>query len=199
MLQPGQFRYCWEFNSDGEPSEVCHDCIVYQMRAQRCYQVAKLAPEIGDAKLLCEGSCSDCDYYLRVHKQNTNIMVVTADEKLTTLLRSDLHGAPYNLEITDCEYSCSALVDRFRADYVVIDCSLGPARTNDICSHILEDPRLPYVKVVLAVDGDDLPEDCDKKVFARIEKPFLISDITRCLDGTQSESGMDVSRTGTMR
>ena len=40
MRQPGQFRYCWEYNSEGEPSEVCHDCIVYQMRAQRCYEVA---------------------------------------------------------------------------------------------------------------------------------------------------------------
>jgi DNA-binding NtrC family response regulator len=168
------------------------------MRAQRCYEMAKLAPEFGHTKLYCERSCQECDYYRHVHKQDMNIMVVTADEKLSSLLKSDLHGAPYNLEITDCEYSCSALVDRFRADYVVIDCSLGSERTNDICSHLLEDPRLPYVRVVLAVDRGEYPEDCDKNVFARIEKPFLISDITRCLDGTQNERGMAVSRAGTM-
>lgn len=190
--QPGQFRYCWEYKNQGNLAEGCRECVVYQMRAHRCYEVAKLAPELGHSMLYCKGSCEDCDYYRRVHKQDTNVMVVTADPNLKTLLESEKHLAPYNLEITDCEYSCSALVDRFRADYVVVDTSLGPERANDICAHVLEDPRLPYVKVVLALDAREYPDDCDKNVFARIEKPFLISDITRCLDATQNPIEGDV-------
>jgi hypothetical protein len=151
-----------------------------------------MAPEIGHNKIYCDGSCADCDYYIRVHKQITNVMVVTRDPDLTASLEVDKTSAPYNLEITDCEYSCSALVDRFRADYIVIDRSLGSDKANDICDHLLEDPRLPFVRVVMAVERGEFPESCDKKVFARIEKPFHISDITQCLGGTQNERGMAV-------
>jgi excisionase family DNA binding protein len=188
----GQVRYCWEYQNREELPEGCRECAVFQMRAFRCYEVAKIAPDVKHNKIYCHGSCADCDYYIHVHKQVTNVMVVTRDPDLTASLESDKPSAPYNLEITDCEYSCSALVDRFRADYIVVDSSLGSEKANDICNHLLEDPRLPFVRVVMAVDRGEFPESCDKKVFARIGKPFHISDIAKCLDGPQSERGMAV-------
>ncbi len=177
------FRYCWEYNNDGALPHGCKECAVYQMRAYRCYEVAKLSPESHN-KLYCNNTCSECDYYRQVHMQETNVMVVTDDPELTSTLKTAKPEAPYNLEITHCEYSCSALVDRYRADYVVVDCSLGSEKAADICSHLLEDPRIPYVRVVMAVNRGEYPEGCDKKVFARIEKPFQISDISKCLEET---------------
>lgn len=185
--KPSQFRYCWEYKNDEALPVGCRECAVYQMRAHRCYEVAKLSPEIGHNKLYCNGSCTECDYYRHVHMQETNVMVVTADPVLTSSLQADKPSAPYNLEITDCEYSCSAVVDRFRADYVVVDHSLGSEKAADICNHLLEDPRIPYVRVMMAVERGAFPEGCDKKIYARIEKPLHISDITECLDWTQSE------------
>jgi hypothetical protein len=156
------------------------------MRAQRCYEVAKITPEIGHTKLYCKGDCLDCDYYRQVHLQATNVMVVTDDSELIASLDEEKPAAPYNLEITDCEYSCSALVDTYRPDYVVVDCSFGPERSADICHHLIEDPRLPYVRVVLAVDQGGFPKECNKEVFARIQRPFRISDITECIHRAQN-------------
>jgi excisionase family DNA binding protein len=171
-------RYCWEYNSGEELPVGCRECVVYQMRAQRCYEAAKLDPEIGHTKLFCKGDCLDCDYYRQVHLQGTNVIVVTDDAELIRALENEKTDAPYNLEITDCEYSCSALVDTFRPDYVVVDCAFGPERSGDICNHLAQDPRLPYVRVVMAVTKGMFPTGCDKNIFARMQRPFNVSDIT---------------------
>ncbi len=188
------FRYCWQHNTTGELLQGCRDCVVYQTRAQRCYEVLKLSPNIGHTKLFCEKDCNQCDYYQKVHLQTTNILVVTDDPLLITNLRQDRDSVPYNLEFTDCEYQCSALVDHFRADYVIVDCSMGRERSEDICNHLSQDPRLPYVRLILAVDRR-IPDRCDKlkikkekhspdceqDVFARINRPFGLAEVTNCI------------------
>jgi excisionase family DNA binding protein len=179
-------RYCWEYNSGEDLPVGCRECVVYQMRAQRCYEAARLNPEIGHTKLFCKGDCLDCDYYRRVHLQGTNVMVVSDDTELIHRLSGEKSGAPFSLEITDCEYSCSALVDAFRPDYVVVDCALGPERSGDICNHLAEDPRLPYVRVVMAVREGMFPTGCDKNIFARMQRPFNVSDITECIHRAQN-------------
>jgi len=179
-------RYCWEYNNEEDTPEGCRDCVVYQLRAQRCYEVAKLSPELGHTKLHCKGNCMDCEYYRRVHLQATNVMVVTDDSDLIATLEQQTSEAPYNMEITNCEYSCSALVDTFRPDYVVVDCSFGPERSSDIANHLIEDPRLPHVRVVMAADEASFPEGCNKNVFARIERPFRVTDITGCIYRAQT-------------
>ena len=179
-------HYCWEYNNGGEVPAGCQECVVYKMRAQRCYEVAKLEPEIGHTKTYCEGDCLDCDYYRHVHLQGTNVMVLTEDEELIQKLKGEKNEAPYSLEITECEYSCSALVDTFRPDYVVVDCAFGPERSGDICNHLAQDPRLPYVRVVMAVNEGMFPTGCDKNIFARMQRPFDVSDITECIHRAQN-------------
>jgi excisionase family DNA binding protein len=177
------FSFCWEHNGKGKLLDGCKECVVYLMRAQRCYEVVRLALPGTHTKLFCNGTCDDCDYYRRVHAQATNVLVLTDNRSLATELRDGASTAPFKLEITDCEYSCSALVEGSRPDYVVIDCSLGPERSRDMCTHLLQDPRIPYVRVIMAADENELPIDCDKEVFARIEKPFGIEQIISCIRG----------------
>ncbi len=177
------FRYCWEHNGKGELLEGCRECAVYMLRAQRCYEVLKLAPQVDHNKLFCERSCQECDYYRIVREQATSILVVTDDQELAESLTGSGEQDLFRLEITDCEYKCSAMVEVFRPDYVVIDCSLGPEATRDICHHIVQDPRIPYARVILVGDEEEFPESCDKEVFARLEKPFAMRDITECIRG----------------
>ncbi len=180
------FLYCWEYNSeDGEPLPGCRDCVVYRTRAQRCYEVIKVAAELGHQRIFCKGTCETCDYYKRVHAQRTNVLVVSDNQILAALLKREAQSAAFNLEITVCEYTCSALVDTFRPDYVLVDCSLGLQRTQDICAHLLQDPRIPLVRVILAAKPGEFPKECDRVVFARIFKPFGIDDIAQCLEGIQ--------------
>jgi excisionase family DNA binding protein len=183
-----QFQYCWEYRSEGgQPISGCRECAVYHMRAHRCYEVMKLAPESGHQKLFCHGACETCDYYLRVHDQETNVLVISSDQILTALLAREAPAAPFNLRSTNCEYSCSALVDSFRPDFVVIDCSLGPERTEDMCSNLLQDPRVPFVKIVLAAKPGEFPKECNRAIFAHIGRPFGVRDIAECIESLRRD------------
>lgn len=185
--QQRSFRYCWEFYGNGNLPEKCQGCAVYLMRAYRCYEVAKLAPESGHLRAFCENSCQECEYYRAVHEQSTNVLVVTDDETLAEKLKSEADEADFNLEIADCEYTCSLKVTNFRADFAVVDCSLGRETSSGLGRHLVQDPRIPSVRVVLAGKDDEVPEECDKKVFARMDRPFGLKDIRQIIAGLQKE------------
>lgn len=182
-----QFRYCWEYNGKGKLLEGCQNCVVYQMRAQRCYEVVKLAPEIGHTKLFCKESCASCNYFKLVHEQPIHVLVVTGDKDLSAGLKRDAAGVMFRVEVTDCEYTCSAVVDHFRPDFAVVDCSMGPEASRDITHHLLEDPRIPFARVILAATEREFPSACDREVFARIERPFGLAEIAECIGGVGVE------------
>jgi DNA-binding NtrC family response regulator len=154
--------------------------VVYALRAQRCYEVVKLAPEVGHSKLFCQGTCDECDYYQQVRGQATNVLVVTSDSKLEGMLRNSPESADMNLEFVDCEYACSTAVEVFRPDYAVVDCTLGPEFASDITSHLSADPRIPFVRIILAGSPDEFPDGCEHLVFARLSKPFSPKDLLDC-------------------
>ena len=184
---PRPFQYCWEFYGDGNIPEKCRGCSVYLMRAQRCYEVAKLAPQSGHLKAYCESTCEECEYHRVVLEQRTNVLVVTDDQSLTARLRDALDDAEFNLEISDCEYDCSQKVTNFRPDFAVVDCALGQQASRDISHHLVQDPRIPSVRVVLAGKDDEFPEECDKEVFARMERPFGIYESGEIIEGIGKE------------
>ena len=181
----GRIQYCWEFNGNGTLLDGCRDCVVYRLKAQRCYEVARLAEVEGHSGLFCRESCDRCEYYARVRGQATNVLVVTDDAALVASLREGAGGAPFNLEIADCEYACSAAVDRFRPDFAVVDCSLGREAAEDICHHLAADPRIPFARVIVAASAGELSQLCETDVFARIERPFDIRHITACIAGCE--------------
>jgi PleD family two-component response regulator len=182
-----QFRYCWEYYGDGKLLDSCKDCAVYSMRAQRCYEVAKLAAKVGHQKTFCKEQCEDCDYFKLVHEQPTNVLVVTDDAKLVSGLEEASQETKFNIKIADCEYACSAMVNQFRPDFAVVDCSLGTTKSRDITKHLVDDPRIPYLRVVLAGNDGEFPNECEKVVFARIKRPFGVEDISQCIDGIKIE------------
>ena len=99
------------------------------------------------------------------------------------MLVSDSENARFNLEITECGYHCSTVVSRFRPDFAVVDCFLGPERSSEISKHLSEDPRIPFIRLILAGSEQDYPFDCEKEVFARLKRPFGVKDINQCIDG----------------
>jgi excisionase family DNA binding protein len=172
-----RLRFCWEHKGAGRLLDGCRRCVVYELRAQRCYDVVKRHPDLGHSRLFCKGSCEECDYYRHVRQQATNVLVVTDDADLAAALRGSRPAAPFNLELADCEYTCSAVVETFRPDFAVVDCSLGPERAADIVTHLSEDPRIPFVRVIVSGRADDLPDDCQRMIFARIDRPVRIDDL----------------------
>ncbi|MCP4606022.1 MAG: excisionase family DNA-binding protein [Proteobacteria bacterium] len=185
------FRYCWEFNGKGKLLEGCQECVVYQMRAKRCYEVVERAKEIGHNKLFCKSSCQECEYYQVVHLQKANLLVVTDNQILAADLQRGAYSEGFNLEISNCEYHTSALVNLFRPDFAIVDCSLGPQIAQDICNHLVEDPRIPFIRVILAGDEDEFPVECDREVFARMEKPFCMKDVAQCIKGQWKQKAIN--------
>jgi excisionase family DNA binding protein len=184
-----RFQYCWEYNGKGRTQDACLNCAIYLLRAMRCYEVAKLAPEVNHAKLFCSRRCEDCDYFNEMHGKKANVLVVTNDRFLTDDLLAHADEAKFNIEITDCEYSCSAIVNHFKPDFVIVDCNLGRQVSQQMSSHIMKDPRIPYVRVVLAGTKDDFPHDCDREVFARMTRPFGVEGIAECINLTEDAAG----------
>lgn len=180
-----QFRYCWEYYGNGKVLEGCRGCAVYQMRAHRCYEVARFAPDSTLPRTFCVESCEDCDFYKVVQGQRANVLVVTDDSELTRRLREAEADIDYNLGFADCEYSCSMVVNRFRPDYAIVDCSMGTQTSRDIAHHLTEDPRAPFVRVVLAGKEDEFPSECERVVYARLNRPFGAEDISECIEGAE--------------
>lgn len=183
MIQPLQeehengnskpFHYCWEYYADGDATRRdCLKCIVYRSRTKRCYEISGLPTEAGHSKLYCQESCDECDYYRTVLGQKKNVLVVTDDKELRTTLEEVAGSNGYNLQVTDCEYNCSMLLEGYRADYVILDCSMGVERTRQFAQHVAADPRIPFIKIILVGSRNQFPKACDKEVFATLETPF---------------------------
>jgi excisionase family DNA binding protein len=166
-------QYCWEFNSSSDDiPDGCRRCIVFRSRSRRCYELTSLPSDSGYVGVYCEGNCRECDYYRAVRGQPPKILVVTDRPALEeSLEREGGHGG-FKLEFADCEYRCSMLIERFRPDYVVIDCALGVERSGEFTRLLSEDPRIPFVRIVLAGNRKDMPRECDRVVFAWIDRQF---------------------------
>lgn len=187
-----EFLFCWKFHGDGEKAERCEKCAVFQVRAQRCYEVARRAPAGQHLGVFCEKDCVSCDYFKEVNGQPTNVLVVTDDPFLRLQLLSNSESRPFVLKVTDCEYNCSAVVGQFKPDFVFVDCSLGKERSRDISFHLVEDPRLPFVRVILAGDVGGFPEDCEAGPFGRMVRPFTVEEMIGCMESAGWEGGTRV-------
>jgi len=150
--------------------------------------MSKLPGEIGHARMFCDRPCEECEYYQSIGGQRPNVLVVTDQVELKNSLETGAEDANMNLRVTDCEYRCSMLVEKLRPDYIVIDCSLGTERSRDFAQFLDEDPRIPFVRVILAGQHHERPDECDKLVFAFIERPFSPAMLSDLIVGSQKES-----------
>jgi len=172
------FQFCWEFykNSGGSIAE-CAKCIAYRSRAMRCYEMIKLPAESGHARMFCKGTCEDCEYFRVVQGQRLNVLVITNQKEIENELGDQAKGVEFNLRLTQDGYHCSMVIENFRPDYVVIDSSIGTDRYQFFTRHLSEDPRIPYVKIILAGEISKIPSECDKMIFAIINRPFKIAEL----------------------
>jgi hypothetical protein len=174
VIKKGElFQYCWEFHShNGKMQDGCLECGIYHTRSRRCYESSALSSDAGQCHTFCKGACEKCDYYLKVKGQRPNILTVSKDSRLKTSIRKSVAQAGFNFKATDCEYRCAMLLDRFRPDYAIVDSALGIEKSHDFIELLYADPRLPFVKIALVVDRQEIPKRCDKMIFAFIERHF---------------------------
>ncbi|UCH85247.1 MAG: hypothetical protein JSW50_06035, partial [Candidatus Latescibacterota bacterium] len=99
-------------------------------------------------------------------------------EWVAELERSAKH---VSFKTTNCEYECSAIVEKMRPDIAVIDWSFPKAE--EFCDYLTHDLRIPNVKIV-AVSDSELPFDySNTKIAGHISKPLTMEYIENFVRG----------------
>jgi excisionase family DNA binding protein len=181
---PVVHQYCWEFHADnGEIKDDCLSCITYKSRSRRCYEFADLPEGIGFLKLNCRTTCEECDFYRLVSGQNPNILICSKSQRIITDLRSADDCENMNIRIGEDEYEVASIIETFRPDFIVVDCSIGYRRSKRLCMNLFRDARIPVTRILLASRSKNLTDYCDRDVFAWIKKPFTTEQLKECIEG----------------
>jgi excisionase family DNA binding protein len=148
---PGGRVRCWEYLSDGgEVREKCRQCVVYRVRADRCYLMAEMEQDVGHARQFCETSCEDCAYYRHVKGLAPYVLVVTNDDEFTDRLSGE-QGQSIAMRFARTGYEASALIGDFRPAFAVIDAECMLAEDTELLDALAADHRVPSLKVIVAV------------------------------------------------
>lgn len=164
--------FCWEYHSqDGEIKHDCRECMVFQSRAQKCFLMAGLGEKTGLAGVHCKDNCYDCEYFHFVNGDKINVLLVTENENLKRTIQANVSDRIV-LKFVSCEYDTSAVVHDFRPDFVIVDDSLVTSKPDEICRHLIKDPRVGGAQILLAEPGDRKRKTLQEGVCASITMPF---------------------------
>jgi len=180
---PENFQYCWEYlaSFDGQIMPECRECITYRSRSRRCYELRDLPGGLGCLSLMCQSSCEDCEYYQLVNGQSLNILILSPSEMILKDASTLSHEKNIDVKFAHDEYSASLLIQSFRPDYIVVDCSFGKKRTATLCSNLFSDIRIPVARIIMTSKSSRKQEYCDKETFGWIKKPFTVQALKDCI------------------
>ncbi len=188
-VQSAAYQYCWDFYSEhGDVEDKCLDCVAYRSRAKRCYEMRDIPEEFGHLKLHCAGSCTSCEYYRVMHGSRTSALLLTRSRRLIRMIETKASDEEIVLRFASSEYECAAAIDKFRPDFVVIDCSLGRARTRLLCRSLGDDDRIPFTRIILASQSADIKDCTEGGIFGWIRKPFTYQQLRTCLNRDQLQA-----------
>jgi DNA-binding NtrC family response regulator len=166
--------------------------------------MAGLGPEIGHARRFCQSSCGDCVYYRRVTGRTTGVLVITSDKGVTECLAQD-ESEGIAVQFARNAYDASAVIQDFRPAFAVVDEAILATGQGDLLEWLAGDPRVPGLKVVLAVSpgraGRSRNKGKHNLVVSVVEKPFTLRQITSVIgrfpvDSLPREEGARENRNG---
>jgi len=182
---------CWEFLSDGgDVRDACRQCVVYRVRATRCFLMAGLDADVGHAHQFCEGSCEDCVYYRRIQGMSTQVLFISSDEELVNRVDYFDEGT-ITLRFARNGYEASALIDGFRPEIAIIDLDGLPDQGFGLLDSIAADARVPHIRVILVIPpesmGRMLQRPRHRLVVSMLEKPQVCDRIEEVVKGSMLE------------
>jgi excisionase family DNA binding protein len=183
---PEQLR-CWEyFSRGGLVREECEACAVYRARAARCFRMAMMGRDIGHARQFCQTSCEDCVYFQRLSGMTINVLVITTDRHLVRRLQEH-EFEKIALRFARNAYEASAVVHAFLPAFAIVDQDAFPRDDDGLLEGLTNDPRLPGLKIVLAIRRGEAQRQAGghagQFISRVIEKPFGPDEIETVIDG----------------
>jgi excisionase family DNA binding protein len=182
---------CWEFLSDnGETREACRQCVVYRVKATRCFLMAGLDSDVGHAHQFCEGTCEECVYFRRTQGLGTQVLFISSDEEL--VYRIEWSGDDsITMRFARNGYEASALVQEFRPEVLIIDLDGLPDQGFGLLDSIAADPRIPHIRVILVVPPEAMARVRQRPrhrlVVSILEKPHVCDHIEEAVRGSLVE------------
>jgi excisionase family DNA binding protein len=178
------FVPCWEYNAiDGIIKEDCRTCLVFKARGEKCYEVGTILKERGEGATCCPSDCEDCAYYKEQLQRPLKILVFTESDMLKESLAAEGGSSKLRLQFTSSEYDCSLAVNSFRPEYVIVDCATEFSRYEKLCWHLADDPRIPAVRIIVALPPDKKHQVNLRGVVGVIDRPFNLAEIGKFVKG----------------
>jgi len=167
---------CWEYlGNQGAMRDDCRECVVYRVRAAKCFLMAGLEADVGHARRFCQTSCEDCVYYRLAKGLSPNVLVITSDDPLVDRLADDEDDS-ITLRIVRNAYAASAIISDFRPAFAVIDMESMPDQSAELLGSLAADSRVPGWRIIVAVPppmkGRKHRWPRNDLVVGVIEKPF---------------------------
>ena len=183
---------CWEYLSDrGDVRDDCRQCVVFQVRAARCFLMAGLESEVGHARQFCQNSCDDCVYYRRLRGMATNVLVISDDDELVDRLTGE-ENREITLRFARNAYEASAIIGEFRPAFAVIVVECVPAGDAELIESLAADPRAPGLKIIIVAPSGMTPwrrrRPKQDSVVSVLEKPCGSRPIAAVIDSYQVDS-----------
>ena len=177
---------CWEYlGQRGKARDNCRQCVVYRVRAARCFLMANLETDVGHARQFCGRSCEECVYYRRAKGLPSNVLVITSDDALIQSLVAEEHEG-IALRFARNAYEASAIIEDFRPGFAVVDMESIPAGDAALLDYLAADSRVPGLKIaVLVSPGMTVSDNVESKhgvVVSVLEKPLKSRRITAVVD-----------------
>jgi len=143
--------YCWEyFALSGKTRKSCKKCLVYRAQALRCFEMKHLPKASGFGGAVRAPSCESCTYF-RYHKGRPfKVLLITDSKACKESIMAKAQSHSLHLRFASCEYESSFLVDTFRPDFIVLDCTMQEDKCRELCHHLASDPRVLEQTIILA-------------------------------------------------
>ena len=147
----GGLMYCWEFFAEeGKTRSECQKCLAFRAHALRCFEMNHLSKGMGFNGCSCADTCEDCSYYHYHEGRPFKVLVISDNPACRENLTREEGTKKIQFRFVSCEYDGSMVIDHFRPDFVVVDCTMQEKKCQELCSHLADDPRIPDVTLILA-------------------------------------------------
>jgi hypothetical protein len=152
--------------------------VVYRIRAAWCFEVLGNSAGAAHARAFCrtQGKCSDCAYYKRIVDPVTDVLVISADRELRARLETEACDS-VAVHFAQDGYEASTAVATIRPAFVVIDGRATSGVDQTIVERVLNDSRVPGLRVVLYGSFSARSQSARPRTFTLTQTTLRLRDI----------------------
>jgi hypothetical protein len=142
----------------------------------------------GHSRTFCtvQGGCSGCAYYKRVCGLATSVIVITADRAFRAALESEACDSVAVYFAGD-GYEASALIAAVRPAFAVVDSRGLDGPDEAILEYLMNDRRVPGLRVVVFGNGPSRAQKHSPRVFAIAKTSLQLRDIAALVESVPVE------------